>query len=116
MESFSKAIFVSVAIDEGSTYGLKNVDFNIENHLMKFKPFPAQTIRMDDQTAEGYVKTIYDALSNIKLYNIKIGTCICDGNLAQKKAFSFDWGLSLRFKADWLKKHQIYTMLVPSHR
>ena len=80
MVSFSKAVFVSVSIDEGSTYGIKQADFNIENPLIKFKPFPAQTIRMEDQTAEGYVKTIYDALANIKLYNIKIGSCICDGN------------------------------------
>ena len=103
MEIFSKADYVSVAIDEGSVFGIKNVDFNIENPLLNYKPFPAQTITITDQTAVGYSGVIYDALSNIKLYNINIGTCICDGNLAQKKAFSFDWVGSIRFKQEWLK-------------
>ena len=104
MECFSKAIFVSVAIDEGSIFGQKIVDFNIENPLLEFKPFPAQTITIDDQTAEGYTKVIYDALASINLYKIKIASVICDGNRAQKKAFSYEWGLSLRFKDDFLKR------------
>ena len=104
MECFSKAVFISVAIDEGSIFGKKNVDFNIENPLLTFKPFPAQILTIKDQTAEGYTKIIYDALSNIKLYKVNIASCICDGNKAQKKAFSFEWGSSLRYKDDWLKR------------
>ena len=97
MAAFSKAIFVSIAIDEGSTFGLKNVDFNIENPLLELKPFPAQTLTIHDQTASGYVQIILDALTSIKNYNVSIASCICDGNKAQKKAFSFDWTESLRF-------------------
>ena len=85
MECFSKAIFVSVAIDEGSIFSQKTEDINIENPLLEFKPFPAQTITIDDQTAEGYTKVIYDALASINLYKIKIASVICDGNRAQKR-------------------------------
>ena len=34
---------------------------------------------------------------------MNVGSCICDGNRAQKKAFSFSWEGSLRFKNQWLK-------------
>ena len=103
MELFSKATFVAVAIDEGSIFGVKSVDFNIENPTLPYKPFPVTSLTMEDQTAAGYVTIIYDALCAMKLYKVNVGTCICDGNKAQKKAFSFDWRESLRFKDPWLK-------------
>ena len=46
---------------------------------------------------------ILNGLSAIKLYKVNIASCICDGNKAQKKAFSFAWTESLRFKDSWLK-------------
>lgn len=103
MENFAKAVYISVAIDEGSTFGIKNLDFNIENPLLKFKPFPAQELTINDQTAKGYTEMILNGLSAIKLYKVNIASCICDGNKAQKKAFSFAWTESLRFKDSWLK-------------
>ena len=40
---------------------------------------------------------------SFSFYKVNVGTCICDGNKAQKKAFSFTWSSSLRFKDKWLK-------------
>ena len=108
LAEFKKADYVSVAIDEGSTAKVQNLDFNIENPLLPFKPYPVTTKVLTRADAEGYVQIILDGLSSINIYQIKIGTCICDGNLAQRKAFSFEWTGSLRKLAQpeysWIKE------------
>ena len=98
--------FCAVAIDEGATFGDKNVIFNLENPLSQFKPFPICVLSIDNLKAGGYVKTISTAFLEISKYNIKIGSVICDGSTAQKKAFSYDWEHSLRHikDASWMKE------------
>ena len=103
---FSQLDFVSVAIDEGSTFGEKNVSFNLENPFSEFNPFTVEILPIVDVTARGYVSVIREGLEKIYERNIMIASCICDGNLAQKKAFSYSWKHSLRFGTDkrWLKE------------
>ena len=69
-------------------------------------PFPVCILPITNTKAGGYVEVISQAFDEISNYNIKIGSCICDGNLAQKKAFSYTWKKSLRFfkSARWLKE------------
>ena len=96
MKEFSKYPFVSVSIDEGACGGVKNLDFNIENPLGSIKPFTAYTEEMSRCTANDYVQVLLNGLSSIHRENIRIGCVVCDGNLAQKKAFSAKWDGSLR--------------------
>ena len=105
---YCKADFISIALDEGTTSKIQNLDFTLENPTLPLKPYPVTTKVMTDITANGYVQKILDGLSEIKLYGIKIGTIICDGNRAQKKAFAFEWPESLRNLAlsqyKWIKE------------
>ena len=106
IENFRRFDYCSLAIDEGATYGQKNVVFNLENPLAHIDPFPVCILPITNTKAGGYVEVISQAFDEISNYNIKIGSCICDGNLAQKKAFSYTWKKSLRFfkSARWLKE------------
>lgn len=97
VEEFSGLPFTSVSIDEGAVYGEKNVNFNLEAPLSHLDPFTIGTISIPDVTAKGYVEVLLQGLTNINDCNIKIGSCVCDGNTAQKKAFSYQWPESIRF-------------------
>ena len=59
------------------------------------KPFPTQKLTINDQTAKVYTEMLFNRRSAINLYKIRIDSCICDGNIAQKKAFSFAWSQSM---------------------
>lgn len=101
---FSNLDYVAVAIDEGATFGEKNVSFNLENPLSGYDSYTIEILSISDVTANGYVSIIKQGLENISNLNIKIASCICDGNMAQKKAFSYQWKDSLRFKQPWMKE------------
>jgi hypothetical protein len=50
---------------------------------------------MKGQSAEDYATALTSGLSQISKYDIKIGSVVCDGNKAQKKAFSPTWDRSI---------------------
>ena len=85
VEEFSELRFTSVSIDEGATYGEKNVNFNLETPLSHLDPFTIGSIPIEDVTAKGYVDVLLQGLTTIHECQIKIGSCVCDGNTAQKK-------------------------------
>lgn len=106
VNEFKKADFVAIAIDEGKVFGSCHVDFNLENPLFGLKPYPFRSEQIDNQTWEGYVTVLLNGLAPIKLAGISIGSVVCDGNKAQKKAFSFEIRATLRFQVgyEWLKE------------
>ena len=72
--------FTSVAIDEGATFGSKNVSFNLENPLSKLKPFTIKLKNIDKTDANGDKEVILSALKEIHDdFEINISACICDG-------------------------------------
>ena len=105
IQKFKTLIYCCVSIDEGKTAGNCNLDFILENPLSIFAPYPIYTEVMESCDADGYVQHLLNGLSAINRYGITIGSVVCDGNLAQKKAFSFDWSGSLRNLPDygWLR-------------
>ena len=105
IEEFKNFDFCSVAIDEGATFGEKNVAFNLENPSSGLDPYTIRLLPIEDQTARGYVGVLLDGLEAIKRFGINVASCICDGNTAQKKAFKYSWARSLRNLKDypWLR-------------
>ncbi len=49
-----------------------------------------QSKELKDQTASGYVRAILDGLGSINMHQINIASVVCDGNLAQRKSFSYN--------------------------
>lgn len=95
---FANLIYTSLAIDEGATCGFQNLHLVLEAPNTELPSYPFDTIRMNGGKAINYVESIslgFDLLSQI---GISIGTVVCDGNTAQKKAFNFNWKKSLRFQ------------------
>ena len=105
VNQFKQLDYVSISLDEGATFGERNLAFNLENPLSVLSPYTIKNLTMDDITATGYVTTILDGLAAIKLLGINIASCVCDGNKAQKKAFSYSWSESLRHLRNypWIK-------------
>jgi hypothetical protein len=106
MGNFSQLAYTSIAIDEGKTGQNNNLDFVLENPTSKLHPFPATTIRMQRQTTQDYVVSLAQGISEISKYKISIGSVVCDGNTAQKKAFNHSWKNSLprRSQFEWMKR------------
>ena len=105
IKKFKSLVYCSISIDEGKTAGNSNLDFVLENPLSYMSPFPVYTEIMHSFDADGYSQHLFNGLSAINRYGIRIGSVVCDGNPAQKKAFSFQWEGSLRKIPDhaWLK-------------
>ena len=72
------------------------MNFNLEAPLSHLDPFTICSIPIEDVTAKGYVDVLLQGLTTIHECQIKIGSCVCDGNTAQKKAFSYQWPESIR--------------------
>ena len=90
-----------MAIDEGKTAGNYNLDFVLENPTSSLNPFPVVTEIMMGIDAESYCQHLLNGLAENHRYKINFGTVICDGNYAQKKAFSYSWRSSLRYNSDY---------------
>ena len=116
IRALQKLTYVSISIDEGSSGGVKNLDFNAECPLSDIAPFTLYTEIMYGQTTDDYVPILLNGLSFIQRQRIQIASVICDGNTAQKKAFSFKYKKSLRFLPDypWIKK--VYFIPCLCHR
>lgn len=98
MANFKKQKYVCLALDEGKTEGYQNLYFVLECPNSDLVSYPCDTIRMNGGKAIHYVESIMAGFQSIIISDIPIGTVVCDGNLAQKKAFSINWKKSLRFK------------------
>ena len=116
IKEFSKLEYTCVAIDEGKTAGVKNLDFILENPLSNLHPYPAVTEMMESEDAAGYVTHLLNGLASLSRYNINISSIVCDGNKAQKKAFSFEWPSSLRNLDNYKWIQKIYYIPCLCHR
>ena len=96
MIEFKKLPYVAIAVDEGKDSVNKNLDFILENPNCRLEPYPYMTLKIENETAEGYAPLLAQGLANPSRYDINIGVVIADGNKAQKKCFSTDWEQSLR--------------------
>ena len=93
---FSQLPYVGVSCDEGSTKGIHDLDFVLENPLSDLKPYPCFTTVMKDGKAETYAEHLARGINFIKFNKISIASLTVDGNKAQLKALAFDWVDSLR--------------------
>lgn len=93
---FSSLAYVGVSIDEGSTRGIKDLDFVLENPLTDLKPYPCFTSVMASGNATSYTEHLARGLDFLRINKINVGSVTVDGNRAQLKALSFTWKKSLR--------------------
>lgn len=98
LQKFEELPYVSLALDEGKTANYQNLHFVLESPFTDLPSYPFDTIRMEGGKAVHYVASIMKGFQSLNLTKIDIGTVVCDGNTAQKKAFSPDWRLSLYHK------------------
>ena len=87
--------YVSIAADEGSTRGTKNMDFVAECPGSDLHSFPILTLRMDSLFASSYARVFNAGLRIIHSYNINIGSIIVDGHRGQLKALNPKWRYSI---------------------
>lgn len=95
-ELFSKLPYVGVSCDEGSTRGVHDLDFVLEDPLSALKPYPCFTSVMPKGDAVTYTEHLARGLDFLRINNIPVGSVTVDGNKAQLKALSFTWPDSLR--------------------
>ena len=103
---FSMLKYVGVSCDEGTTRGIHDLDFVLENPLSGYQPFPCFTSVMTKGTATHYTEHLAIGLEFIRINNIPVGSITIDGNRAQLKALSYDWLNSLRHR---YKEHNDFT-------
>ena len=96
LSMFSKLAFVGVSIDEGTTRGIHDLDFVLENPLSNLEPYPCFTSVMLNGTATQYTEHLSRGLEYLRISKIPVGSLTVDGNTAQLKALSFKWSKSLR--------------------
>ena len=72
----SQLPYVSIAADEGSTRGTKNLDFVVEFPGFELRSFPILTLRMDSLLATNYSKVFNIGLRIIHSHGINIGSII----------------------------------------
>ena len=80
-----------MTIEEGEDSRGKNLDFIIENPMSRMEPYPYFTLKIENETAEGYLPLLEHGLENAEIYGVNLGCVIADGNMAQKKCFSVSW-------------------------
>lgn len=93
---FSQLPFVGVACDEGTTKGIHDLDFVMENPLSGLQPYPCYTSVMKNGKAIQYTEHLARGLDFLRINGIPVGSVTVDGNTAQLKALSFTWKNSLR--------------------
>ena len=87
--------YVSIAADEGTTRGTKNLDFVAECPGSKIRSFPILTLRLDSLFATSYANAFNTGLRIINSHNINIGSIIVDGHRGQLKALNPKWRYSI---------------------
>ena len=95
---FSELKYVGVSCDEGTTRGVHDLDFVLENPLSGLKPYHCFTTVMNKGTATDYTEHLSRGLEFLRINKIPVGSITIDGNRAQLKALSFDWINSLRHR------------------
>lgn len=98
LRMFSNLPYTCLSIDEGTTKGYHNLHFILENPLNHRGPHPFDTLRMTGGKADHYVNSLTEGFMLLSKVGIKIGSVVCDGCPAQKKAFDYDWTESVRHK------------------
>ena len=98
MHSYSLLPYTSLALDEGTTASNHNLHFVLECPISDLPSYPFSCLAMNGLKAPDYVNTIQRGFRILHHFGINIGTVVCDGSTAQKKAFDFDWAKSLRHK------------------
>ena len=96
---FSELPYISLAADEGSTRGIKNMDFVAECPDSDFRSFPILTLKMESLYATSYAKVFNIALRILNAHRVKVGTIIVDGHRGQLKALNPKWRYSI-FRTD----------------
>ena len=94
-KKLSELPYVSIAADEGSTRGTKNLDFVVECPGSKIRFFPILTLRMDSLLATNYSKVFNIGLRIIHSHGINIGSIIVDGHRGQLKTLNPKWRFSI---------------------
>ena len=67
MKDFQKLPFCTIAIDEGKDSRDKNLDFIIENPMSRMEPYPYFTLKIENETAEGYLPLLEHWLENAEI-------------------------------------------------
>lgn len=96
ISKYSEYTYTCVALDEGSTSGYQVLHFVLENPLSNLVSYTCQTIRLEGLKAPDYVNAIKKGFYFIKVSKINIGSVVCDGGTAQKKAFNYKFKGSIR--------------------
>ena len=97
-KKFSALAFVGISCDEGSTRGIHDLDFVMENPLSDLVSYPCFTTVMKGGKAVDYTEHLARGINFLRINKIPIASLTIDGNKAQIKALSFEWRDSLRWR------------------
>lgn len=116
LTKFSKFSYVCVAMDEGTTAHNQNLHFVLENPLSIIKSYPYTIVKMKGLDTDSYLDAIPKGLFPLKVFKIKIGSVVIDGQTAQKKAWSPNLKGSILFNRDIENSQNIIVIPCLCHR
>lgn len=116
LTKFSKLSYVCVAMDEGTTAHYQNLHFVLENPLSIIKSYPYTIVNMKGSDTTSYLDAIPKGLFPLKVFKIKIGSVVIDGQTAQKKAWNPNYKDSILFNRDIENSQNIIVIPCLCHR
>ena len=107
LDHYRESPFVSLSIDEGTTFKKAYLNFILHDVANRRNEYFAKSIVMSGKTTEHYVVSIHFGLEYCQKKSLNVSSIVMDGSKAQAKAFAPSYRRSLRnvrFTTDIAKK------------
>ena len=96
LEFYRESRFVSLSIDEGTTFKQAYLNFILHDVVNRKNEYFAKSVIMSGKTADNYVVSIHLGFVYFERRNLNISSIVMDGSKAQAKAFAVTYPRSLR--------------------
>ena len=96
LDQYRQSLFVSLSVDEGTTFKKAYLNFVLHDVANKKNEYFAKSIIMSGKTTENYVVSIHFGLAYCQKKELNVSSIVMDGSKAQAKAFAHSYSRSLR--------------------
>lgn len=96
LDHYRESLFVSLSIDEGTTFKKAYLNFILHDVINRKNEYFAKSVIMSGKTTENYVVSIHFGLEYCQKKKLNVSSVVMDGSKAQAKAFAHAYSRSLR--------------------
>ena len=93
---YRESKFVSISIDEGTTFKQVYLNFILHDVVNRKSEYFTKSVIMSGKTADNYVVSIHLGFVYLEKRNLNVSSVVMDGSKAQAKAFSPSYARGLR--------------------